>query len=872
MEHIHSNDLTTTISSTSSSNQIKRRKRLSLTCTSCRNRKIKCDQGRPCNNCVKKKIERFCLYDATPFLPDPKDAQSQQEALQILKAENALLKEQLADAIKNATGKSMMAAGNTASSSASLEFLMNDGSPEGFGPDYRIKNQGGVVIKKDSLWFHGVSNWRSTPAQDTKQREALKSAKTFVANTRKEWKIEKGYKNIPQAVYQETEASSPEQCLLNLSHYLPSYDIIRNYLEYYLASFYFEDIPIVDANTLLNDFLSVIVRSNDGTGKCQFKISNKTIDYARISLVVAIFKLITISLSMDSAEYNYDSKDVLVRYCEKLLDFSHSMTRASIPGLQTLIMLHQIKRLSPLDGDGGDGSNGILTLKLAIGTAVAIGLHKDVDVLYSSEPLFIRSQMKKIWKFLVKEDTALSVKVGLPLSIDDYYSDTGAFVVESTDDDLALLVRKIVKVLTKGDGFSKHELLRAVRDLEKFNNFEMTTLSTIIATLNSEDSLLSSFNKVTSIKDRIFYIFTLHTAHEFLYNNCKDDDPMKPYFYNASLKYAGLCLTHVIGLSARLNKLCQSISNRKQLVTGVKGVLSPDGRILPEFHALLKIVDICSVINGYSVIFIKAFTSIATFELYKLCDIDSQSSEAVPANPLHLHLSDIEQTSPSDMEHTLNKSFNDPLFLHSLLTLACKHLLSLQRNSYGRLFSYNFTLFAVISFYKHFDATVKSRERGIIANHKTPETQVSYPAGTYNSGAESTDNVPQGTPVCGPSVYSKIQSYIPTQDSTSAQLILDASSSDTASASASAAVSAASTLPSFDSSTMNPLDNFDFFDWSNEEVDQMFNSILMESDLFPSALPASPFNPGPTNATTTTTTTTSSSTVPNATIPSLPSS
>lgn len=819
MEHIYTNEFPST--GDSNATAIKRRKRLSLTCSSCRSRKIKCDQGRPCNNCVKKRIDRFCIYDSTPFLPDADKAQSAQEALQILKAENTLLKEQLEVAIKGGRTSSSPSSSTffkTASSSASLAFLINDGTDE-LSSDYRIRNKGTVCSKKERSVYFGSTSWRSLLVHDVRHRDAMEKANSFVSNVRREWRIERNLKNVPHSIYQEAEAPNPEECLANLSQYLPSYDTIRDYLDYYLNSFYFQDISIIDSDTLIKDFLSLFTKTENG--KCGFKITNKTIDYARIALIVAVIKLTTISISLACVDQNYDDRDVLVRYSERLLGFARHMVRSCIPSLQTTILLHQIKRLSPMDGDGGDGSHGVLTLRLAIDTAIAMGLHKDVDALYSSKPPSVRNQMRQIWKFLVKEDMYLSVKTGLPLAIDQYYCDAGSFIIESTDDQLALLARKIVRISTKGEYFSKNELLKAVKEMESFNNFEISRLSKNISSLKSEESILNSFNKISSIKERIFYIYLLHGIHEFLYNNCRKDDQLKPVFFNSSLKYAGLCLTHVIELASSFNKICLKASEANSgTETRPLDILLPDNKINPEAYRVLKIVDIACVMNGLThVIFIKAFTGICTFELYKLFELDQQDPEDTNSNntpdskeQIHLNVRDLEQSDPSNMNSMLNKSSNNPMFLHSLLTLACKYMLYLQKESYGRVFSYNFTLYAIISIYKYFDTLVKQREKTRIESGKTPETKVSYDSKFKEGCSEMIDLFKSEC-----SIYSRIQSYMPNQDQHKPSKQEPAGQEKDI------------VIPIPSLSLDNPLDNFDFFDWRNEEVDQMFNNLLTEN-------------------------------------------
>ncbi|KAK6465703.1 fungal transcriptional regulatory protein [Scheffersomyces coipomensis] len=45
----------------------KKRNRPSLVCVVCKKRKIKCDKGKPCSSCVRKKIESSCIYEDIPI-------------------------------------------------------------------------------------------------------------------------------------------------------------------------------------------------------------------------------------------------------------------------------------------------------------------------------------------------------------------------------------------------------------------------------------------------------------------------------------------------------------------------------------------------------------------------------------------------------------------------------------------------------------------------------------------------------------------------------------------------------------------------------------------------------------------------------------
>ena len=76
----------------------RKRKRVSRTCTLCRARKIKCDQGKPCTACKNKGIpDHLCIYEDSPFLPTPEDGSGPQEAIRVRTEEDKRLKAQLDD-------------------------------------------------------------------------------------------------------------------------------------------------------------------------------------------------------------------------------------------------------------------------------------------------------------------------------------------------------------------------------------------------------------------------------------------------------------------------------------------------------------------------------------------------------------------------------------------------------------------------------------------------------------------------------------------------------------------------------------------------------------------------------------------------------
>ncbi|ODV95519.1 hypothetical protein PACTADRAFT_30242, partial [Pachysolen tannophilus NRRL Y-2460] len=72
-----------------------KRKRLSISCNTCRKRKIKCDRNRPiCGSCKKNNVPtHLCIYDDSPWVSSLVKEQNLHNEIHSLKLKNQKLKE-----------------------------------------------------------------------------------------------------------------------------------------------------------------------------------------------------------------------------------------------------------------------------------------------------------------------------------------------------------------------------------------------------------------------------------------------------------------------------------------------------------------------------------------------------------------------------------------------------------------------------------------------------------------------------------------------------------------------------------------------------------------------------------------------------------
>ncbi|CCH40468.1 putative transcriptional regulatory protein [Wickerhamomyces ciferrii] len=675
--------------------KIKRRKRISLTCTTCKQRKVKCDQGKPCSSCVKKRIPaHLCIYEDSPFIPTTSDSTNPTETIVLLKDENKKLQEQL-DELKKWK-----------------EIVSGDPMP--MNSNAKVNLYHSVHVKRNKTIYFGPTSWRTLLDKENNFADLIKSAKNYVSNVKKEWKVENNIDHIPFEEYKDVNVDSSQKLLTNLESFLPNYEIVREYLKLYAEGYWNHKLPIVDPEVLLIDFNQLFIRN--GT-RFHIKVYNKSIDYAKIALIVIIVKFVVTNINSYDKNSNNDPRDHLLRYTEKLLELSKYMSKSTVPALQTLIIMRNFRKMNPIDGDGGDSSEGALLHRTAINMAILLGLNKDVDSLYSRSSIITRNVLRNIWEHLLFQDAVLSFHLGIPLAIDENYIDPSYLQKNGTLLFIGGILRDAMKLLTKSSQCDQYEILQLIEKLETYNGGVLLTLSKDIKEFSNADYILKDYDNMGEIELKLFGIYILHVLYDVLYRGVDKSDPNVDIYYNGTMKYGSLCVTHFIEVLARLNRFC--VENRSNPAK------------------LFKIVEIClSVVGASKFVFIKIFCAICTFEVTKLFENEINSSSSTSNSPLrdlnfNLSVTDFEMLNPHDNSQYLNRSFRSPAFLHGLMTLACKYMMKMKNDSFEKVFNLNFCLFVVLALFKYFEKFIErklAREKHSSAINRVQANVIYSPA------------------------------------------------------------------------------------------------------------------------------------------------
>ncbi|CDR45000.1 CYFA0S16e00980g1_1 [Cyberlindnera fabianii] len=803
-----------------------KRKRVSRTCTNCKSRKIKCDRGVPCSQCKKYNVpDHLCIYKESPFIPTVKSAADNEDAMLLLMKENERLKKELETMKLNLSG----------SRSPDQIFL----TPPTIAPEFKtryLKRWDTINIKTDRTVFFGPTSWRTILEKRTKHQNLTEKLLRHISNCRRDWRIKMNMMNISPEDYADADTPFPQELLRNLGDYLPEYDIVKEYIDLYISSFWEYSLPVVDTAVLIHDFQTLFSRDAT-TGKCSVRVKNKWIDYAKIALVVMVFKAVLLMLNRSLQNGFYDEKDKLGVFVRRLLQFAKCDIKATLPALQTLILMYHMKKINPLDGDGGDSSKGSQLFKRAVNMAVAMGLHQDIDKIYKSQTASERGLMKEIWCTLYIYDSRLSFDTGLPLTVDDDYIHHSKFpeypVLAIR---LARYQRALVKLFSKPTPPEPSMLYALIYSIEKNEGPSLLKLSEVINDLKKTDDIVEAYPTIMDIMTKINFLFTLQVMWESLADGLDLDDPQKLVSYTASTKYSVLCLTHFIELLYIFNKLCCAAANENR----------------PK--KLYRLIDIVTSFIGVSnVFFIRAYVSLFSNDLNETTFLKNTK---LPASidlkkAVRLQVQSLESVDPTNDSSLIVQFLRTPAFVQGLMALACKHLIQLQNQSYARVFNFSYCLYGMVSCYKFYDSCVgnqTSKEK--FAQRKQIRTLMRYTCeeDEQTDAQVSTSFLKQPQPPQS-SMRNSVQPQVPRVNNIVNLMARDADQPQSSTAPTPSSYTAGPPTPqltfsSGDAHTPSTSDgspsttiydtselDFDFFEFNDEAVNRLFDNLMSDDQM-----------------------------------------
>lgn len=368
--------------------RLSKRQKITLSCTECRRRKIKCDHKKPvCDNCIKKSLQDQCTYSTSPWIQIISSENQIYEEIESLKRENDLLMKNIA-LLKEQCGKL-----NVDSNS-----LLSTNSAGGLS--------GGSTASP-------ISNPQLTPSSTTSVQSTVQSKEDTIAKQLSNLLLKSIVAKIrsldiplitippkynspltPMLTLKINNDKNYKSIFLNqlLMNYLPTFQIIEYHMNYFFNSNFHKNLQIISQTQILDTFHRMF---NQTSNKIEIDSKREIQDYLQLAIILTILKVT--SVYKDTPFNDPDNK--LILYIDAALGFGELITRSSIPALQAVILLNSY-RLFVEDMNEIDL---YFLIQLCQDFAIAIGLHKNIDVLYEDKSLEEREMLKTIWNCLNDE-------------------------------------------------------------------------------------------------------------------------------------------------------------------------------------------------------------------------------------------------------------------------------------------------------------------------------------------------------------------------------------------------------------------------------------------------------------------------------------
>ncbi|ABN65603.2 zinc finger transcription factor [Scheffersomyces stipitis CBS 6054] len=385
----------------------KTRQRKSYSCINCRDKKRKCDRGKPCSSCVRSGIASTCKYN-TPTLTvlGPASILYDNENASSLEPEGE-------DDIRDF-----------------LRLKNPVGIPGGKINFFKLLCNN--LIEPDYNVFSWINVYKSDPGMRIYLKNLPSNSKLFVEQVvvddfhRDD--IFKGLLNLEldelyrRSVGPDSENKiihNEEELLLAIRSVLPNTVIIATHVEKFFSELY-PGFPFLDESA----FRKRLMRMGNGpriTDENDWAIIGILLIMVRISYLSSLWNISgsdRLGAVANRADYELVSSATigpefirLARSCLKQYDLQ---SRNSLWVLQCNIFLQIYERVSPEEGECATGKSSQIIHASLIQHALSLKLHIDPDLLpqlYGKNEKY-KNLVRKIWHFLVSYDYFDSISYG----------------------------------------------------------------------------------------------------------------------------------------------------------------------------------------------------------------------------------------------------------------------------------------------------------------------------------------------------------------------------------------------------------------------------------------------------------------------------
>lgn len=546
------------------------RLRVPTSCTSCRRRKMKCDQARPiCSTCKKNKSMEPCIYEDQPWSPNSEVCR--------LREQNKLLRDQVRELRKviNDSKGSNESVFDRNMKTETIDPVID------FSKRFRL-----MFINQNSINYHGPTSYLGLLNNDSymgdmfsgflkKQEMIFRDDNLLDDNA----KFHSHLKEVtlcpdlrPSFEVPSYDSLACKGILENVNRILPK-GIVFNFLINHFFSFTYNLFPFVDEGSFRGDLMNIV--TIDSADNVCLKIKEPRI-LSTVALLLIILRLTFISLPLKAYlkeyELKYNTLDTVfvhekfkkdihigpsfIELAKECLSNLKWLQTPSLKVIQTLLMLKVYRKYAPEDADEMADSSVILSAIIQL--ARIHGLHRDPRHFPIIENQATKMIWRRIWHALLFIDAEEAYIKGYPLLIsDDYDTELPPGDSElSSKDQIANkymemeslvtnLTRDIVMICTLKAQVKRSEIEALLELIEDILTNKMESIESIISYKNLDHDNARFVYKSKELVLRLKVIGAKCVLNRILYSTCSEFEDLHKKRYKSQYVQCALVILRI---------------------------------------------------------------------------------------------------------------------------------------------------------------------------------------------------------------------------------------------------------------------------------------------------------------------------------------
>jgi len=184
-----------------------------------------------------------------------------------------------------------------------------------------------------------------------------------------------------------------EEFIRKIEETLPPWNVIQHHIDFYIKNIH-PFIPVIDESIFQTNISNILSYSNNNfsdTNKTGVKVNiGSKLDNIRICLLLLILRLSYLSTYVQVEIHMTQTKiqkeilahpinSNIMTLCDHALTEINYLRKTSVEVLQLLLLMRFYQIRACEDGDGKDGSDGVIFVGLIVTTLKTLGLHQQFD-------------------------------------------------------------------------------------------------------------------------------------------------------------------------------------------------------------------------------------------------------------------------------------------------------------------------------------------------------------------------------------------------------------------------------------------------------------------------------------------------------------